>query len=122
MLLEQIEQKLEELQRPSKRPSARRNRNNRKRNMGKIRMVPPNELDPEKSLRAEDYMDGDRKKLRQSDQGVETRDKMMGLKLKANTHHRLHRMSNKLGLKSKREVARRALLIGLAQLEGLHGI
>lgn len=87
----------------------------------KIRLVPPNELDPEKSLRAEDYMDGDREKLRQSDQGVETRAKTMGLKLDAKIHHRLHRMSNKLGVSSKREVARRALFIGLARLEEMHG-
>lgn len=97
MLLEQIERRQKRLMEERK-----------KMETPNVRLVPAGELDPEKSMRAEDYVTPKKPS-----------GKTMGLKLSIETHDRIDKLTDKLSAKSKKQIVLRALEIGLKQLEAL---
>lgn len=80
----------------------------KKKDGPKMRVVPSSEIDPKKGLAASNYVD---------DVPERRPAKTMGLKLEADTHDRLAALKKKLGAKSKKEVVREALKIGMSVLE-----
>lgn len=99
---------LEQIERKQKRMMEEREQN---QNSPKTAMVPASEIDPKKGLAASSYVPGvpDRRPA-----------KTLALKPEAEVHDKLKALGEKMGIRSKKEVARRAMLLGIAQLEELH--